>query len=98
MSAIAIVSLLAGAVLGRSLKVLVLIPAIAAGILVVFAVAVPTGASVGWTVWSCTVVAVGLQFGYLAGGVTDALLTATRAPRSGAAAQPVGRTRSVING
>jgi hypothetical protein len=94
MSAIAIVSLLVGAVLGRSLRVLVLVPAIAAGMIAVIAGACATGASLSATLWAGIAVALGLQFGYAGGVLLKHVLAAARAPRIRTGTTAVARSRS----
>jgi hypothetical protein len=94
MSAIAIISFLAGAVLGRSLRVLVLVPAIAAGLALVVAVALAAGATLGSTALAAVLVALGLQLGYVAGVVIRHVLAGAKLPRRHAGATAVARSGS----
>jgi hypothetical protein len=94
MSAIAIISLLVGAVLGRSLRVMVLVPAIAAGLALVTAIGLRTGATLGSTALAAVLVALGLQLGYVAGVLIRHLLAGAKVPRRHAGATAVARSGS----
>jgi hypothetical protein len=81
MSAIAIIAFLAGAVFGRSFRVLVLLPATLVGLGLVVGGSLATGAGGGQMAGASALVVLGLQFGYVAGIVMKHLFAASRAPR-----------------
>jgi hypothetical protein len=94
MSSLAIISLLAGAVLGGRLKVLALVPIIGIGLATVLAVAWTVGASWSSTGTATALVAGGLQLGYVAGVLSHHMLAVARASRLrvGASAPTAART------
>src|SRR5947208_2860104 len=91
MTALGILSILFGVVLGQRLKVLVLLPAIAIGWVVTGGVAALSGWGLAAIAGAFAVVAVGLQAGYLAGLSLRAVLGGLRVRRRAAAraGQPV---------
>lgn len=81
MAALAIVSLLIGAMLARR-HVLILLPAFVAGSVFVTALAAATDMSLAQGAIAGALLAIGLQLGYAAGVFGDfLLLAASRAPR-----------------
>jgi hypothetical protein len=94
MTTIAILSFLTGAVMGRSLRVMALVPAIAAGLAVELAVALATGAGLAWAAQAGLVVAVGLQAGYVAGVLIKHALAVARMPRSRSGFTAVARSET----
>jgi hypothetical protein len=84
MTALAIISLLAGAVLGLHFKVLILVPATLAG-LIGAALSSSLLGTGGWMV-AMILITVGLEVGYL--GVTATRLIIVPAPHQKPAAEP----------
>src|SRR3979411_2445903 len=76
MYTIAILSFLTGAVLGRSFRVQALVPATAVGLILVAAGALATSMTLGSFAMAAALLALALQFGYVAAICGRCLLTA----------------------
>ncbi|MFT4115669.1 hypothetical protein [Bradyrhizobium sp.] len=82
MSIVAILSWLIGAALGIRFKVMALLPATAAGSILVAAIAGLRGSSLGFAGMSALVFVVTLQLGYLGGLAVRTMANAQHAPSS----------------
>jgi hypothetical protein len=81
MMMLAILSLLAGMVLGQRFKVLILIPAIAASLIVAVAAGIARADDIWSIVMMAVLAATSLQIGYLGGTAIRVMIVATRASR-----------------
>jgi hypothetical protein len=82
MVSLAICCTLIGAALGLRFKVLILVPTTAISLALIAAIALFTGAGLGWALMSAVLGTVSLQFGYVGGLITSTVIAATdlRAP------------------